>query len=158
MFKIFDIGVYAIYNQKEDKFYVGSSSNIPERLRKHYYDLKTSMHSNGNLQRAYDSYPEQDFCVIPLEQIKSCKSKLKLNLEEAENKWMTLLRKKSKGLYNIQEKAYHGFKPARERNEYFNEQAFNKIKKCLYNGEISFKEAIMRLDKIGYDIKWVKRK
>lgn len=44
-------GIYYIYNNKNNKYYVGSSCNIFKRLRSHINSLDGNKHHNANLQK-----------------------------------------------------------------------------------------------------------
>jgi group I intron endonuclease len=54
-------GVYKIINTVNGKFYVGSSKDIPSRVRRHFYDLKRNSHHSAYFQRAYNKYGKESF-------------------------------------------------------------------------------------------------
>lgn len=60
------MGVYAISNNADGKFYIGSSSSLRARLRRHFRDLKNEMHYNSHLQRAFKKHGEKKFEFIIL--------------------------------------------------------------------------------------------
>jgi group I intron endonuclease len=50
------IGIYCIKNVKNGKIYVGSSSDILNRIRQHKNQLKMNVHGNNHLQSSYNKY------------------------------------------------------------------------------------------------------
>ena len=55
------IGIYKIQNTKNDKFYIGSSSNVSKRWAGHRYQLRTETHTNPHLQNSWNKYGESCF-------------------------------------------------------------------------------------------------
>lgn len=55
------IGVYSIIHKASNKFYVGSSNNIKNRLATHLRELKKNNHHCDHLQRAWNLYGEDEF-------------------------------------------------------------------------------------------------
>ena len=49
-------GIYQIVNKVNDKRYIGSSSNIDNRRKKHLSMLKSGSHENSHIQRSYNKY------------------------------------------------------------------------------------------------------
>lgn len=63
-------GIYAIYNNKNGKFYIGSCSSksfLYERLNHHKNDLLNKKHTNRFLQKAFNKYSIENFQVLILE-------------------------------------------------------------------------------------------
>ena len=54
-------GIYKITNITNDHSYVGSAINIANRWGRHRSDLRTGVHCNPYLQRAWDKHGEADF-------------------------------------------------------------------------------------------------
>lgn len=50
------IGIYSLYWEEQDLIYIGQSSNIETRLKKHLSMLKCNTHPNYKIQRAYDDF------------------------------------------------------------------------------------------------------
>ncbi len=59
-------GVYAIVNKTNGKRYIGSSSDIQERWKRHVRLLDTGKHHSVHLQRAWDKYRKNCFDFIVL--------------------------------------------------------------------------------------------
>lgn len=51
-------GVYQIYDQTINKFYVGSTTNLKRRFRRHRNDLEMQRHDNKYLQNVYNARGE----------------------------------------------------------------------------------------------------
>lgn len=72
-------GIYAIINKVNGKMYIGKSVDIETRIKRHFRELRKSIHHNKHLQRSFDFYGEDKFTwVILLE----CYFKNDLNEEE----------------------------------------------------------------------------
>jgi len=54
-------GIYRIQCTPTGKFYIGSSSNLPQRWREHLSKLRRGLHSNRHLQNAWNKYGEDQF-------------------------------------------------------------------------------------------------
>lgn len=54
-------GVYCIRNTTNSKLYIGSSTNIQKRCRKHAGLLRNNKHDNQHLQAAFNKYGEDAF-------------------------------------------------------------------------------------------------
>lgn len=54
-------GIYIIKNLKNNKCYIGQSSNIYARWYNHKYCLRNNRHSNEHLQNAWNKYGENNF-------------------------------------------------------------------------------------------------
>lgn len=108
------IGVYILTNNVNGKQYVGSSSNLYERLQNHFYHLKRNTHINSHLQHAYNKYGEKSFTY---EIIEYCKLD---NQFEREQYYIDLLNPK----YNIIPSASHS---------YISEETKQKISNAIQN-------------------------
>lgn len=49
-------GVYRIYNLNSGKSYIGISTDLRFRLRKHYHSLSKNKHCNAHLQKSYNKH------------------------------------------------------------------------------------------------------
>lgn len=54
-------GIYRIVNQHNNKFYIGSSTNIETRWKNHKASLRHNHHANLHLQSAWNKYGESSF-------------------------------------------------------------------------------------------------
>ena len=54
-------GIYTIQNNVNEKLYVGSAVNIPNRRAKHFGTLRASHHHSKHLQASYNKYGEDAF-------------------------------------------------------------------------------------------------
>jgi group I intron endonuclease len=54
-------GIYRITNTKNGRTYIGSSKNVPERLRVHRRSLENGKHYNWHLQAEWDKFGELSF-------------------------------------------------------------------------------------------------
>lgn len=61
-------GIYCITNSTNKKCYIGSSSHIYYRIRRHKSELQKGVHTNGHLQNAYNKYGSTSFIVTILEE------------------------------------------------------------------------------------------
>ncbi len=77
-------GIYGIYCFKNDKIYIGSTLNLCNRKRRHYYDLRKNQHHNEYLQKAWNKYSENSFVFIIIEKIDNM-------LTQTEEKWINQL-------------------------------------------------------------------
>jgi len=59
--KFIGSGIYKIVCKNNNKFYIGSSTNINKRLNDHVGLLKRNKHSNTYLQDAWNKYGEKNF-------------------------------------------------------------------------------------------------
>lgn len=71
-------GIYEIVNQADGKAssYVGSSTDIARRFRKHRYKLSKGIHYNPHLQASWDKYGEGAFAFSALEEVAGNKAEL----------------------------------------------------------------------------------
>lgn len=60
--------VYQIYNKITKKSYIGSTVNLQDRLRRHYYALTHNLHHSQKLQRSFNKYNINTFEINILEQ------------------------------------------------------------------------------------------
>ena len=59
-------GVYAIHNNKNNKWYIGSSNDVGRRLKTHKRELLNGSHNNLLLQHEYNKYGADSFSFIVL--------------------------------------------------------------------------------------------
>lgn len=76
------VGVYAVKNTKNNKRYIGSSSDLSVRKSNHFCKLRDTNHYNTYLQEDYNLYGKENFIFEVLEYCK------KEELIEREQYWM----------------------------------------------------------------------
>lgn len=86
-------GIYQIKNICNDKVYIGQSSDILKRFYNHKSELKRNKHTNKHLQRAWNTYGQNNFSFDILEECEI------VSLDERE-KWYISFTKSSKTGYN----------------------------------------------------------
>lgn len=75
------IGIYKITCTANNKFYIGSSLNIDERIYQHRCDLKNNRHHSAYMQRCYNKYGSKTFKVDILAQFSECTEDLLREVE-----------------------------------------------------------------------------
>lgn len=97
-------GVYKIENVINRKVYVGSSSNLYERRRNHFNELKKGKHHNLHLQQSFQKYGIENFVFEVLQYIEKDANKYKFREEliEIEQYWIDYYNASNKEFgYNI---------------------------------------------------------
>ena len=89
------VGIYQIRNTVNNKIYIGSAVNLKKRFNTHLNKLKTNIHENSKLQRAFDKYGEQNFIFEIIEFVED-----KNKLLEHEQYWIDRFNIVKEG-YNI---------------------------------------------------------
>lgn len=62
-------GIYRIYNKRNGKFYIGSTSNFRKRMREHLSCLRKNTHINNHLQHAFNKHGEESFSFEIFERV-----------------------------------------------------------------------------------------
>lgn len=75
-------GIYKITNLKNNKGYIGQSTDIKTRWKNHKFELKNNIHHNEHLQSSFNKYGEDAFEFRILERTD------KENLDDAEAYWI----------------------------------------------------------------------
>lgn len=81
-------GIYCISNLVNNKVYVGSSTELKMRWFSHIRELNFGRHRNDHLQKAWNKYGKDSFCIEVLE---ICDGKDLVDLANKENYWMEVL-------------------------------------------------------------------
>lgn len=79
------VGIYAIKNKINNKFYIGISIDIKRRWLTHVRDFNKQQHYNEYLQNAWHKYGGENFEFIILEQLENIDNHL---LNEKEKFWI----------------------------------------------------------------------
>jgi group I intron endonuclease len=89
-------GIYRIRNRVTGEVYIGSASNIYERIKAHCGVLDRGGHHNRLLQEAWNALGQAAFSFSILE----VTPKDMTAMIEAENRWIDQARRLTPGLYN----------------------------------------------------------
>lgn len=83
-------GIYKIVNLKNNKIYIGSSSNLKSRKYTHFKLLENNKHCNIKLQNSYNLHGKINFKWEVIEEVQFNENKqiLKENLLEREQYWI----------------------------------------------------------------------
>lgn len=88
-------GIYCIWNKKNHKFYIGSTTNLRTRKRGHFSYLSRGKHHNKHLQYSYNKYGKDCFIFsvveIVLQGTKSIQQ-IKDELLKIEQRYLSLLK------------------------------------------------------------------
>lgn len=88
-------GIYRIVNITNNKWYIGSSINIRQRIHQHLRDLRQNTHDNAKLQNAWNKYGKDAFEFWIVELVENCE-----DLLPVEQEWLNKHRPHITG-YNI---------------------------------------------------------
>ena len=61
-----EAGIYMIFNTDNHRVYIGQTSNLHDRARKHAYDLKNGRHANKQMQIDFSSGHKMRFAILEL--------------------------------------------------------------------------------------------
>ncbi len=75
-------GIYRIVNLRNDKYYIGSTSNFMLRKSQHLSDLRKGKHHNRHLQFAFNKYGEVAFSFEAVESYDNPDAKLLFECEQ----------------------------------------------------------------------------
>lgn len=120
-------GIYCIENITTNKKYIGQSTDINDRWRKHISELNHNSHHNDYLQKAWNKYGEDDFEFYILEYCNEDE------LDEKENYYINF--------YNTIDRKYgYNLKSGGQAHCHHTEEVKNKIsesnKKAYQNQEL----------------------
>lgn len=76
-------GIYGILNTVTHKWYIGSTHDFNDRIRRHLYYLKLNSHHSQKLQRAWNKYGENVFDFFILEEVDSSNIEKLYDIEES---------------------------------------------------------------------------
>ena len=62
-------GVYLIYNKINGKRYIGAASDVNQRRRGHFSDLRLNKHGNPLMQKDFNEFGEDNFEFVVLRYI-----------------------------------------------------------------------------------------
>ena len=81
-------GIYKILNIKNNKFYIGSSTNLRKRLYEHYRELTQGIHCNKHLQSSWIKYGKDGFKFQILKIIADTTNFTNKNLRDLETEYI----------------------------------------------------------------------
>lgn len=93
-----------IRNIINDKKYIGQSTNVKDRLKRHKTNLENNNHNNKYLQRSWNKYGSDNFEFVIIE---ICNTSL---LDERERYWIEYYNTFGDGGYNLTEGGKNGYK------------------------------------------------
>ena len=99
-------GIYKIINKVNDKYYVGSSTDIKTRWNNHIKELRQKSHDNKHMERAWHKYGSDNFQFVIIERVPP------EQLILAEQKYLDICKAYPKTSYNM---AYDAIAPNRGR-------------------------------------------
>lgn len=116
-------GIYKIYNKKNNKYYIGSSKNLYDRLHIHFCRLRNNKHHNNHLQSSYNKYGYKNYDYDILE---FCEEEFQFIREQY---YITLLKPEYNKTYNVI--ANKGFSPSAELRQRISNTLKDKYKKGI---------------------------
>jgi hypothetical protein len=78
------MGVYRIRDTRNDKYYVGFSTDLPAIINRHKAELKFRSHRNSELQESWNSFGESCFQFEVLDELSHEEDSQKNPMEELE--------------------------------------------------------------------------
>lgn len=128
-------GIYRIYSIKNNKSYIGSTSNLYGRINLHIKDLEYNKHHSIHLQRHYNKYGKDDLVI----EILCFCEKDKLYKLELEN----IL------IYDSYENGFNCLQiPGSFLGYKFTEEQLNKLKKIQKENSVKYRKSLLeRLEK-----------
>lgn len=122
-------GVYCFKNKINNKYYVGSSSNLRNRKSAHLNDLKNNKHHSIKLQRAYNYYGANNFEYQILE---CCEPEM---LQQTETEWLRFFNAYNNG-YNSTDEVGAPWRGKRQPEEIKKRQKCTPVKIIDPNGNV----------------------
>lgn len=110
--------IYGIQNIITNKWYIGSTFNLRDRIRRHRYALLTHTHHSSKLQRSFDKYGINSFEIFVIESFKN------LDIDDLINKEIDYINQ-----YDSLNNGYNMTKDCRMYKQFkLSKEAVNKIK------------------------------
>ena len=119
--------VYGLTFDKK-KFYIGSTINLNDRMRRHFYYLKTNSHHSSKLQRAFNKYKNLKIIILDLNVEHSDLSKLEIDYIREYNS------------------VIHGYNMIEDSKTY---KTFKQSKTAIDNFKRTRSKSILQLDLYG---------
>jgi hypothetical protein len=96
-------GLYAVKNKPDNKMYIGTSINLPAKIRGITFELEMGSHAYHNLAGDYRKLGKLNFEIFILDQIEvkdETERELKAELETLEAMWVEKLKGEGVSFYN----------------------------------------------------------
>jgi len=150
-----NIGIYKIINTVNDKYYVGSSTNIERRWREHIKLLNHNRHHNEHLQHAWNKYGHDSFRFVIIQNTSNSLVKI------TEQKYLNIAKSDPDKSYNLNYDANGGeiseySKEKIKQNKIVYWQNFEKRKllsdklKTKISSDLEYKKRISERTKMFY--------
>jgi hypothetical protein len=96
-------GLYAVKNKPDNKMFIGTSVNLPAKIRGITFELEMGSHAYHNLANDYRRLGKENFEIFVLDQIEvkdETERELKAELEILEAMWVDKLKNEGVSFYN----------------------------------------------------------
>lgn len=96
-------GLFAVKNNPENKMFIGTSLNLPAKLRGITFELEMGSHAYSNLAEDYKRLGKENFEIFILDEIEvkeETERELRNELETLENMWVEKLKGEGVTFYN----------------------------------------------------------
>lgn len=96
-------GLYAVKNKPGNKMFIGTSINLPAKIRGITFELEMGSHTYDNLVNDYKLLGKENFEIFILDQIEvkdETERELKAELETLEAMWVEKLKSEGVTFYN----------------------------------------------------------
>jgi len=96
-------GLYAVKNKPGNKMFIGTSINLPAKIRGITFELEMGSHTYDNLVNDYKQLGKENFEIFILDQIEvkdETERELKAELETLEAMWVEILKSEGVTFYN----------------------------------------------------------
>jgi len=96
-------GLYAVKNMPDNKMFIGTSLNLPAKIRGITFELEMGSHTYDNLVNDYKQLGKENFEIFILDQIEvkeETDRELRAELETLEAMWIEKLKGEGVRFYN----------------------------------------------------------
>lgn len=94
-------GIYALYNETKQRYYIGQTSNLEKRKSTHFNNLKENNHPSADMQKDYNEGDVFSFMILS-----KCPDYERLLLSE-EARYIKEYKAAGKNLYNTRDTIYN---------------------------------------------------
>ena len=95
--------MYAVENKLDNKMFIGTSINLPAKIRGITFELEMGSHTYDNLVKDYKQLGKENFEIFILDQIEikeETDRELQAELETLEAMWFEKLKSEGMSFYN----------------------------------------------------------